>query len=81
MKDLTSNSGTSMSLIEERSDNIIRCSTTPRRGSMFDLPAMPLVSMRAKFNHLIYISMFTPIQRAMHGRRAFIFSVKLQNPE
>jgi hypothetical protein len=34
--------------------------------------AMKLV--RSEFNHLIYISMFTPTHRTMHGRRVFIFS-------
>jgi len=32
-----------------------------------------LKPVRDKFNDLIYISMFTPIQLTLHGRRVFEF--------
>jgi hypothetical protein len=43
----------------------VRCSTCPQC----------LETGVDQFNHLIYISKFTPTHRAMHGRRVFIFLV------
>jgi hypothetical protein len=49
----------------QRSMLDVRCSTCPQC----------LETGVDQFNHLIYISKFTPTHRAMHGRRVFIFLV------